>query len=191
MDEKLQRMLAEDLDRIGMNRYQNGAAYVSPIAPGTPQAIQILPPDSLQQSDISAVWTPTISQSRDSTGAQDRARGLILRTMPTLGALVFLASTAVIMYLAGLAVFDLRPLSSKPLDSTLIFLGILGAMWFFTYSAESRRDYQHSHAGVERHRLDAAADIRMAELGAELQMRREALAASLKLLEIRTDADDR
>ena len=64
-----------------------------------------------------------------------------------------------------------------------VFLVCLALPFLVASVTMNRQDYQHSRAGVERHRISTAADLRKSEIAAMLTLRREALGHTLALLE--------
>lgn len=116
-------------------------------------------------------------QGRDSLSAEDRARGRLIDSIPAHAAILLLS-------ILGALAFR-RFGDASTLDSFLVFLGALG-MSLLVYNANDIAErFRHTHAGVERHRIDAAKDMHRAQLQAEAEVRREALALQLKLLEDR------
>ena len=61
---------------------------------------------------------------------------------------------------------------------------------FIVHDRGDRRDYDHSHAGIERKRIDAAVEIRTREIDAELQLRTAALDAQLRMLEMQNTGSE-
>ena len=66
-----------------------------------------------------------------------------------------------------------------------MFAAALTVAGLVTYLRLNRLDFDHSRAGVERFRLQTLAEVRKAELEAELAIRSKALEASVRLLEER------
>lgn len=69
------------------------------------------------------------------------------------------------------------------LDKFLVFTAALTISGLAAYLRLNRLDFDHSRAGVERYRMKTYAEIRKAELEAELEIRRTALETSVRLLE--------
>lgn len=153
--------------------------FVAPEREQAPIAVDAAP---LATADTSAVWMPTASPTRDSVSAQDRARGFLLRQAPIYAIVLVLSIAVTLAYtLVGMAADVAAPFM---LDRVLVFLAMLAGSAFAVHDRGDRRDYDHSHAGIERKRIDAAVDIRRREIDAELQLRTAALGAQLRMLEM-------
>jgi hypothetical protein len=63
-----------------------------------------------------------------------------------------------------------------------VFIATMAGGMIFAYIKLNRMDYDHSHAGVERHRIDKAADVRETELSYDYKLRKLAVEAQIKLL---------
>ena len=155
-------------------------------AASRPEVVQLPAAVPLQSADLSRAWQATTSPSRDSVSAQDRAKAHLLRSIPVFVTVFLLSGAVTVLYaivamVAGVGV-------AGGLDRLFVFLFALAAMGFVAYGQESKREYEHSHAGVERLRVTAAVEIRQAEISAELQLRTAALSAQLRLLGVDDDA---
>ena len=170
------------------NRYDTAQSFVAPAPVRVRPQVDL--PAVAEPVRIEPVFAPTVSPSRDATGATDRARGLVYR-MAIPGAMVLLTAIAgVVAYTIVLVLADAGDLVPWMLDRVLIFLAIVAGGGLAMFDRESARDYDHSHAGVERHRIDTAAAIRSEELEAEYRLRQTALSAQLKLLGVGDNDDD-
>ena len=153
--------------------YQNVSTFVSPGArPAQPPTITT--DGAIASQDIGAVFAPAIGIT-EKTSARDRAIGLCIRSLPlaVLGVVFGLAVLLVVRLVASVAVAE------QALSVLLTLATVYGTGFVFLH----RQELQHSSAGVERHRLNVARDIHAKQVDAELQLRREALAAQIKMLE--------
>lgn len=104
---------------------------------------------------------------RETTNGKERAVATVIRMAPMTGIFAILAT--------GLA-FALRLSWGQAL---VIFALITGV----TYYRFNRTDYEHSAAGVERHRIDRATELAKAKLAHDNQLRRELAQTYLQYLE--------
>ena len=143
-----------------------------------PAVVDVTP---IQIGDTGRAWEMPSNASRDSVSAKDRAEALAIRARP-IWYMVGATSTAAT---AGWAIVAAAAGIGAPflLDKLLVFLATYAALSFVTYLRLNRLDHDHSRAGVERLKIKTAAEIRKAELAAELQLRTAALHAQLQLLE--------
>ncbi|MCB0094164.1 MAG: hypothetical protein KDE46_00535 [Caldilineaceae bacterium] len=113
--------------------------------------------------------------AQEITSGRDRAAGLMIRLIPLALFLLVLAVGA------GLLVHALT-------QTDTIYAVIVGALLFGwlclrAYHRESLRDYEFSRAGLERHRVDAAASLREQEMEYQFRLRKMLLKHQLRLLE--------
>ena len=71
--------------------------------------------------------------------------------------------------------------------AVLTFLVVMAIGGGLLYRCESHTEYAHSRAGVERLRITEGANIELARLEHEAELRRMALDAYIKLMENRND----
>lgn len=135
------------------------------------QAPQWLAP--AQPLDVGHIWQPG-QGARETTSAVDRARGLQMRVLPFVG-LYALAGVVV-----GVGVW--LAAGSVPLAALLAVL-VFAGMGTATYAKLNLQDYQHSGAGVERHRIDSATYLAERELDHKARMQEKALDAYLRQME--------
>ena len=134
----------------------------------------------LQPLDVSGVMEPANDSTRDSVSAIDSAWGYNIRLIPALLLSILLALMGMITFILAMR------WTSTPTDGMTNFLAFLVclAVPFLAFAVTvNRSDYAHSRAGVERHRISTAADLRKSEIAAMLTLRREALGHTLALLE--------
>lgn len=154
-------------------------SYVSapPMPPTTiePAAlIKVLAPGTDDVWAGSGAWESTESrQSRDSVSAQDRARGANLRSIPVLISTTTLAAAGTVAYvLTGVG---------KPLDVLFVFLLLCGAFNLIAIVLLHRMDFQHSHAGLERMRIETAGRVAERAIEAQTAQRIEALKMAIEI----------
>ena len=142
--------------------------------------------EAIPIGDMSQGWRGVPSPSQDSTGAEDRARGFNRRMVLPMALTVVLALVSVLAWVLVVTLVrgdaNLMPFF---IDRLFIFLIVVGGMGYTVWDRANDTDYDHTHAGVDRLRLETMRDVRIAELQAETQQRQAALAMSLKLLESR------
>lgn len=155
----------------------------------SPPAVVEVP--TIQVTDTSAAWSSPTSPTRDSVSAVDRAKAHQIRQVPVYVGVVGVS-------VAGTVAWSIVAMSAGiaapwALDRVLIFTVLLVVALLVSNHRATVTDFEHTHAGVERLRVKTAAEIRKAELAAELQLRTAALDAQLRLLEAapRRDNDDR
>lgn len=66
---------------------------------------------------------------------------------------------------------------------------LFAALTSVTYAYLDRQEYQFSRNGLERHKVDTLADLKRDEMTHQQELRRMALAATLKMLEVRDGND--
>ena len=141
-----------------------------------PAPVAVVDAQPIQITDTSAAWGGVASPTRDSVSAVDRARAFQIRQAP-----VYIAGVGVA--LAGTLAYTLVALAAD-----------IGAPWaadrlLVSHHRANVTDYEHTHAGTERLRIRTAADVRRAELDAELKLRLAALDAQIRLIESRNATD--
>ena len=159
-------------------------SFVAP-APRPPRPAEIMPAPA-QPVDMSAAWTPTESPSRDSISAVDRARAVHIRAIPIYLAGLGVALVALIMYVMTLWIAGAGG-APYALDRVLVFLGVLTVVELVIYLRLNKQEYDHTHAGVERLRIETAGEIQLAIIEAETEIKMRALDGYLKLLGVRDD----
>ncbi len=155
-------------------------SFVAP-APRPPRPAEIMPAPA-QMVDLSAAWQPTESPSRDSISAVDRAKAVHIRAVPIYVAVLGVAVVAVILYAMTLWFFRVDTGAPWALDRILVFVGTLTGVGLFVYLRLNAQEFDHSHAGVERLRIETAGEIQMAIIEAETEIKLRALDGYLKLL---------
>ena len=155
------------------------------VAPGvTPPKPAEIMPWSTQPVDVSQAWQATTSPSRDSISAVDRARAVHIRAIPIYVAGLGIAIVALILYVMTLWIMGA---SGAPwaLDRVLVFVGVLTVVELVIYLRLNKQEYDHTHAGVERLRIETAGEIQLAVIEAETEIKLRALDGYLKLLGVR------
>lgn len=154
---------------------RNFVTPAAPLAKAQPVTIDAVPAwlTPAQPVDVTNAWQP-LPGAKEATSAVDRAKGLQLRVVPFLG-LYALAGVVV-----GGGVWMVA--ANVPVAALLAVLTFAG-MGIATYSQMNSTDYQHSGAGVERHRIDSATYLAELELEHKARMQEKALDAYLRRLE--------
>lgn len=162
---------------------RTGAAWVGEEVRAA-QPIQLHTPADIEPVNVTPVFEPVRDAARDSVSAQDRAWGYVIRLLPFGLISVGLALLGFVAFILVTAWFGLHTSSLERFFAFLVCL----VMCFGVFAATlNRTDYQHSRAGVERHRISAAADLRKHEIDALLALRREALRHTIELIERKGD----
>ena len=71
--------------------------------------------------------------------------------------------------------------------SVLTFLVIMAVVGGGLYMWDSRTEYAHSRGGIERLRITEGANIELAKIESEAELRRMALEAYIRMMEKRND----
>ena len=162
---------------------ENGTAQYLPAPVKTQKALpmlgEVLPPSEIAPAALVHAWQQPVEGMVEQTSATDRAKGVVLRSLPTFG-LVALLSSAGAMIAYGVA---------GAVPSALTFLVVMAIVGGILYWFESRTEYAHSRHGVERLRIIESADIEHARMEHEFGLRRMALEAYIKIMERRHDDD--
>lgn len=147
-----------------------------------PSRPQPLPPmEPMRTIDISAGWQGVPDESRDSVSAQDRSKAFLVRNAPLYLAVTMMASGVTILYgiVAVLGNFGMP----WQLDKLLVFVAFLSATLAYVHVKSVTQDYEHSRAGVERHKIEAMKEIGIAQIQADRDLRLE----SMKMITRRED----
>lgn len=140
-------------------------------------------------SDTSTAWVSPSSPTRDAVSATDRARAFVIRSTPVYVVVGLVSLAVLVAYtLVSLAIGVSAPYM---LDRVLVFFVMLAAGLFAVHDRADQRDLDHSVSGIERLRIVTAGEVRQAEIAAELELRRAALDAGLRLLERRNRTPDK
>lgn len=165
------------------NRYNSQAQFVPAVA--TTSALQ--PTQSRRQqlarqaAEIANVPTTvivddaltTLEGAREVTSGWDRSKALILRLTPY--SVVWLVLSVGVSWAASMGGWFV-----------LILFATLTSV---TYAYLDRQEYQFSRNGLERHKVDTLADLKRDEMSHQQELRRMALEATLKMLEVRDGND--
>lgn len=156
--------------------------FVSPAAPAPlarrePQTVDQVAQWAMQAQplDVRQAWQP-MQGAKETTSAQDRARGLQLRLWPFL---LLYAGAGVVVGGGVWLVAANVPIAALLATLTFAALGV------GTYIKLNGQDYAHSGAGVERHRISTAADLQREQMRHEQELRRMALSAYIEQMERR------
>ena len=134
----------------------------------------------LQPVDVSGAMESANDSTRDSISATDRAIGYVIRLGPAFLLALLLAVMGMVAFILIMRHLD-TPTDS--LTNLFVFLACIGVTFGLLAVTMNRQDYAHSRAGVERHRISTAAELRRAEMKAFLQLRRDSMQATLRLLD--------
>jgi len=147
--------------------------------PSLPSLSEVLPPANTEPAALLHSWQQPVEGMVEHTSAFDRAKGVVMRSLPMFGLVALLAvSGAIVAY--GVA---------GQVPSVLTFLVMMAIVGGILYWFESRTEYAHSRHGVERLRIERSADIELARMENETELRRMALESYLDIMEKRY-ADD-
>jgi len=161
------------------NRYDTQQSFVPAVATTTtPSRRQQL---ARQAADIANVPTTvivddalqTLEGSSERTSGMDRSLALVVRLAPF--SVVWLTLAIGVSWAASMGGWF----------TLCLFAGLTAV----TYAYLDRQEYQFSRNGLERHKVDTLADLKMAEMGHQQELRRMALEATLKMLEVK-DGDN-
>ena len=109
-----------------------------------------------------------------------------IRAIPIYVAGLGVALVALIMYVMTLWIMGAGG-APYALDRVLVFVGVLTVVELVIYLRLNKQEYDHTHAGVERLRIETAGEVQMAVIEAETEIRLKALDAYLKLLGVDYD----
>lgn len=113
--------------------------------------------------------------AQEITSSRDRATGLMIRLIPLALFLLVLAVGT------GLLVRALT--QTDAIYAVIVAVLLFGWLCLRAYHRESLRDYEFSRAGLERHRIDAAASLKEQEMAYQFRLRKMLLKHQLRLLE--------
>jgi len=134
-------------------------------------------------ADIGAVWAPTESRlTADSISAKDRAVALNMRLLPLAALAMGVAMLGVLLFVAAVTVLGLPAIVGPMFDRVLVFLLAMVVVFWLGWRAESDKEWMHSHAGVERHRISTAAEVYRTKLQLDADIAQKRLETSLKLI---------
>jgi len=159
-------------DSTGQRKYYDHLTWLEQSRLRTPPSIIEI------ESDTGEIVQPAFTAhdgAQEITSSRDRALGLMIRLVPLALFLLVLAVGAGLL---------LRALT----QTDTIYAVIVGALLFGwlclrAYNRESLRDYEFSRAGLERHRIDAAAALKEQEIDYQFRLRKMLLKHQLRLLE--------
>lgn len=164
------------------NRYDNQVNYVpavaASVAPTTTTRRQQL---ARQAADIASVPTTvivddalqTLEGSTERTSGMDRSLALVVRLIPF--SVVWLTLAIGVSWAASMGGWF----------TLCMFAGLTAV----TYAYLDRTEYQFSRNGLERHKVNTLASLKRDEMTHQQELRRMALEATLKMLEVK-DGDN-
>lgn len=115
----------------------------------------------------------TLEGAKEATSGMDRSKALVVRLLPY--SAVWLVLSVGVSWAASMGGWFV-----------LIFFAGLTSV---TYAYLDRQEYQFSRNGLERHKVDTLADLKRDEMAHQQELRRMALEATLKMLEVK-DGDN-
>lgn len=148
---------------------------------------------SAEESNVLQAWTqaaPTINIEQafaaqlgadERTSGMDRSKSLLLRMIPLFGLWLILGTICAVVLCLLIE-----------MDATFSAIaGLVLFVWmsYNSYSGADERERYDSRNGVEHHRIDVAENVVLKRMALDYEMKRLALAATLKQLEIRNDDD--
>lgn len=163
------------------NRYNQRAEFVPAVMPTQTPAQSRRQQLARQAAEIANVPTTvivddaltTLEGARESTSGMDRSKALVVRLMPY--SAVWLALSIGVSWAASMGGWFV-----------LIFFAALTSV---TYAYLDRTEYQFSRNGLERHKVNTLAGLKRDEMAHQQELRRMALEATLKMLEVRDGND--
>lgn len=138
------------------------------VAPALPTFVppaerkQPAPIVELQPISVEPIWNGIADESRDSVSAQDRSKAFLIRNAPLYLVAIVIAICVTILYTLAMWGFGIQVPYS--LDRVLFFFMSLAVFLFYTHIQSVKEDYNHSRAGVERLRIEAARDVAVEQL---------------------------
>lgn len=132
---------------------------------------EVLPAAPTEPAALLHAWQQPVEAMLEHTSANDRAKGVVRRATPVL-LLVALLAVAGAIIAFGVA---------GTVPAVLTFLLLMATVGGSLYLWESRTEYAHSRGGIERLRIVESADLEMARIDGELELRRMALEAYINL----------
>ena len=165
-----------ELATVEVERWQPVASSSRPVANFVP-AVSNRPevPAQLWQPVTSgdmSVWQPSESV-REETNAVDRSVGLLIRQVPMFVIWLILAAVA------GLIAWYVLP----GWASFIFGLAVLGVLSAASFLIMDRTERDYSGSGLERHRINRAAELKRLELKQAHELKRAALNAYLDHLQ--------
>ena len=126
--------------------------------------------------DVSSAWQNVAPAEMAHTSGQDRARGLILKSIPVLVLELILSLAIVIL---AVQVFDIDA-DAGPMVFTILLLW--GGAGLGSFLIMSERSDWYSSTGVEHHRVDSAETVAVEQIRADKDVRLEALRGYLQTM---------
>ena len=138
-----------------------------------PMLGEVLPPAPAEPANLLHAWQQPTEAHLEHTSANDRAKGVVRRATPMrlLVGLLALSGAIIAWNVAG------------QVQAVLTFLVIMAIVGGGLYWSESRTEYAHSRGGIERLRIVESANLEMAKIDGEIELRRMALDAYIKMME--------
>lgn len=136
--------------------------------------------------DVSSAWQNVAPAEMAHTSGMDRARGLLLKSIPVLVLELILSLAIVIL---AVQVFDIDA-DAGPMVFTILLLW--GGAGLGSFLIMSERSDWYSSTGVEHHRVDSAETVAVEQIRADKDVRLEALRGYLSTMaEIEAKRDNK
>lgn len=172
---------------------QRGGTFVPPPAPlpepaSVPEGWGDVARVDVTPTDLGGAFEASHDASRDSISAMDRAWGYNIRLIPA-------AVLAVVLALVGMVAFILAMRWTQTqtdwLTNFFVFLLCLSIPFLWFALRVNSTDYAHTRAGVQHAQIQAATEVRLAEIDALVALKRESMTSTLRLLELEEQRNNR
>ncbi len=135
--------------------------------------------------DPSMAWANVAPAEMAHTSGQDRAKGLLIKSIPVL---VLELVLAIALTILGVSVLGVDAGAGQ---TFLIILLIWGALGLGSYLFLAERSDWYSSTGVEHHRVESAETVAVEQIRSDTQVRMAALTGYLeKMAQIETSRGD-
>lgn len=167
-----------------------GRNYVAPpppppaVAEGWGEVARV----DVTSTDLGGAFEAANDGSRDAVSATDRAVGYVIRLAPAAVLAVVLALMGMVAFILAMRYLE-RP--TDGLTNFFAFLVCLSGPFLLFAVTMNKADYKHTRAGVEHKRIEAATEVRLAEIDALVELKRESMRSTLHLLEIEEQRHNR
>ena len=134
--------------------------------------------------DVGGAYANIAPSTIEKTSAIDKAKGLILRSVPILILEFFLSLALVIL---AVMVLGVDAGAGSMLLGILLLWGVMGVA---SYLLLAERADWYSSPGVEHHRVDSATEVAVQQIQADRDVRLAALRSYMALLETQANKQD-
>lgn len=166
------------------NRYNQDARLVKPATPPVVRQMTAAESNVIQQyaaQPVIMVESAFAAQegADERTSGMDRSRSFLLRLAPLVALWAILGALA--------AVVLVSMVSMDRTDSAMLGLLLFVLLTYRSYAGADERERYDSRNGVEHHRIDVAENLTLKKMDHDQELKRMALEATLKQLEVRRD----